>query len=164
MYRIVGADNKQYGPVSAEMLRQWIADGRANGLTQVLLEGTNDWKPLLQFPEFAAALSAAAGPTGPPSPPRVARTNGFAVASLVLGLISATFGLCCCYGLPFNLLGFICAVIAFSQISADPQYNRGKGLAVAGMVLSILSVIIALLFHLLGMAVSQSDFFKKMDF
>ena len=28
-YIIIGGDGKEYGPVSGEQLRQWIADGRA---------------------------------------------------------------------------------------------------------------------------------------
>jgi len=27
MYKIIGADGKQYGPISIEQMRQWIADG-----------------------------------------------------------------------------------------------------------------------------------------
>ena len=60
MYKIIGADGKEYGPISAEQLRQWIAEGRANGQTRVLLEGTADWKTLAEIPEFAAILSAPA--------------------------------------------------------------------------------------------------------
>ena len=31
MYRIQGADQRQYGPVSADIVRQWIAQGRILG-------------------------------------------------------------------------------------------------------------------------------------
>src|SRR5215510_2804202 len=54
MYRIIGADGNQYGPISADQLRQWIAEGRANAQTKILAEGTTEWKPLSEFPEFAA--------------------------------------------------------------------------------------------------------------
>src|SRR5438132_10632853 len=60
MYKIIGADGKEYGPISAEQLRQWIVEGRANAQTRVLLEGTADWKTLAEIPEFAANLSAPA--------------------------------------------------------------------------------------------------------
>jgi len=36
MYTIIGGDQKQYGPVTAEELRRWIAEGRADAQTQVL--------------------------------------------------------------------------------------------------------------------------------
>jgi len=75
MYRIVGADGKEYGPISADVLRQWIAQGRANAQTRARLEGTTDWKLLTEFPYFAADLaakSAAAPATPTPLAPRAA--------------------------------------------------------------------------------------------
>jgi hypothetical protein len=67
MYKIIGGDQTEYGPVSAEQLRQWIAEGRADGNSQVQLEGTNEWRPLRDFPEFAASFAATAQPTPGPS-------------------------------------------------------------------------------------------------
>jgi len=57
MYKIIGADQKEYGPISADQIRQWISEGRANGQTLVCAEGTTDWKPLEQFPEFGLAAN-----------------------------------------------------------------------------------------------------------
>ena len=56
MYRIIGKDGQQYGPVPAEQLRAWIAESRANAQTLVQADGTPDWKPLGTLPEFAADL------------------------------------------------------------------------------------------------------------
>jgi hypothetical protein len=66
MYKIIGADQREYGPVGAEPLRQWIGEGRANAQTLVRAEGSNDWKPLSAFPEFAEALGAKTAATPPP--------------------------------------------------------------------------------------------------
>src|SRR6266850_1917170 len=68
MYRIIGADGNQYGPISAEQLRQWISEGRANAQTKVLAEGTTEWKPLSEFPEFFASAPGTSGTTPPPPP------------------------------------------------------------------------------------------------
>jgi len=76
MYRIIGGDQKEYGPVTAEELRRWIAEGRANAQTQVLGEGAAEWKPLSAFLEFADLLNpvptlspgATAGGTGMATP------------------------------------------------------------------------------------------------
>jgi hypothetical protein len=57
-YKIIGGDQKQYGPISADELHQWIAEGRLSGYSLALAEGGTEWKPLTAFPEFAAALSA----------------------------------------------------------------------------------------------------------
>jgi hypothetical protein len=58
MYKIIGADQKEYGPVTAEQLRQWVVEGRVNGQTSIWAEGATDWKPLSAFPEFATLLGA----------------------------------------------------------------------------------------------------------
>jgi hypothetical protein len=62
MYKIVGGDQQQYGPVSADDIRRWIAEGRANAETQALAEGATAWQPLSAFPEFADALRTAPVP------------------------------------------------------------------------------------------------------
>ena len=53
MYKIIGADGRHYGPVSAEQLRQWIAEGRANAQTRAQVEGSGEEKTLGEFAEFA---------------------------------------------------------------------------------------------------------------
>ena len=63
MYHIVGSDNQPHGPIDAATLNQWITEGRANGQTMTRLDGSQEWKPLATFSEFAPALVAA-----PPSP------------------------------------------------------------------------------------------------
>jgi len=65
MYKIIGADGSEYGPVTADQIRQWIAEGRANGQTQVLAESAAAWQPLSALPEFAAALGIAPGAPPP---------------------------------------------------------------------------------------------------
>jgi TM2 domain-containing membrane protein YozV len=74
VYKIVGTDGHQYGPVSAEQVRAWIAENRANAQTLAQTEGSQGWKPLGSFAEFAADLKpppagATAPPRFPPPPP-----------------------------------------------------------------------------------------------
>jgi hypothetical protein len=72
MYKLIGADQREYGPADAEQIRQWIAEGRANGETKIQPEGQTEWRPLSQFPEFAAALDARARAVNqPPAAPAV---------------------------------------------------------------------------------------------
>ena len=54
MYKVIGADGREYGPVAADVLREWIAQGRANGQTRVLQEGSTGWKTLGELSEFVA--------------------------------------------------------------------------------------------------------------
>lgn len=60
MYRIIGADQKEYGPITADQLRAWLNEGRINAQTRACAEGTDEWKPLGSFPEFSDALPATA--------------------------------------------------------------------------------------------------------
>ncbi len=66
MYKIIGGDQNEYGPVSADEIRQWIAEGRANANTLVQLVGDPNWRPLASFPEFAAAVGAVPPGAAPP--------------------------------------------------------------------------------------------------
>jgi hypothetical protein len=56
MYKIIGADGKEYGPVTTEQLRRWITDGRVNAQTRVQTEGSADWKMACALPEFSDLL------------------------------------------------------------------------------------------------------------
>jgi hypothetical protein len=162
MYKIIGADGNEYGPVSIEVLRQWIAQGRANAQTKVLVEGTSEWKRLEEVPELAqvaadplATGAPGAGPAVAPaviSPPEPSpRTNPLALTGVILGVCSLTFCFCC-YGLPLNLAGLLCSLVALSQINNDPAREQGKGLATAGLVLSLISLLlgVAMLVSLRG--------------
>src|SRR5690348_4009130 len=106
LYKIIGADGKEYGPVTTEMLRQWIAQGRANAQTRTLSENGTDWLPLGLQPEFAGQFAAATPVSiAPPLTGTVRKTNGFATGGMVCGI--ASWILCCCYGMPLNILGII---------------------------------------------------------
>lgn len=80
MFKMIGGDGQEYGPVTAEQLRQWILDHRANGQTLVQAEGEADWKPLGARPEFAEALTTAARARGwsDPAQPAPAAVAGLA--------------------------------------------------------------------------------------
>src|SRR5215471_5688329 len=103
MYRIIGADGKEYGPVPADQLRRWIAEGRADANTRIAIEGSAEWKALGTVPEFAYLLAMV--PRGPTFAP-VGKTNPLAVTALVMGILSLVFCICC-YGVPFNVLGLV---------------------------------------------------------
>src|SRR6267154_2479281 len=62
MYKIIGGDHKEYGPVSADEIRRWLAEGRLNGQSLIRLDSGTEWKPLASFPEFAPDFNAGAQP------------------------------------------------------------------------------------------------------
>ncbi len=57
MYKIIGVDAKEYGPVSVERIRQWLSEGRVDGQTKVQAEGQTNWKRLSDVPEFASRIA-----------------------------------------------------------------------------------------------------------
>ena len=62
MYKIIGVDQKEYGPITGEQIRFWITEGRVNAGTQARAEDSATWQPLSAFAEFAEALGLTATP------------------------------------------------------------------------------------------------------
>ena len=59
MYTIIGGDGREYGPVTADQVRTWVAGGRANKDTKVKIAGTEAWKTVADFPELTGGASPA---------------------------------------------------------------------------------------------------------
>jgi hypothetical protein len=141
MYKIIGQDGKEYGPVTAEQLRQWIAENRVESRTPVFVDGAKDWNFVGLLPEFANCFANSAPPPIAPLKPgtsttaQMPKTNSFATAGLIFGILSVTL-ICCCGGFPFNILGLIFSIIALVQISEHPELHEGRSLAIAGLILS----------------------------
>ncbi|MBA3848392.1 MAG: hypothetical protein C0502_00155 [Opitutus sp.] len=76
MFTIIGADGKEYGPVSADKIREWIAAGRANSQTQGKREGDSAWSTLGSLGEFSASFGATPPPVGGGTPLAAAPTGG----------------------------------------------------------------------------------------
>ena len=118
MYKIIGVDRQQYGPVNAEEIRRWIAENRVHAQTLVQTEATQDWKPLGSFPEFASELKVVPPPVVPPPSTLTSRASskipagicgillgslgihkfilGYTGAGLVMLLVTIVGGICTC--------------------------------------------------------------------
>lgn len=57
MFTIIGGDGKEYGPATAAQIRSWITAGRANLETKAKAVGSDEWRPLGEFPEFSTPAS-----------------------------------------------------------------------------------------------------------
>lgn len=106
MYKIIGADQKEYGPVSADDLRRWAAEGRVNAQTLIQAEGQTDWQPLANFPE----LSAAGAVPVTPAPATIGAVPAEKIPNYLVQSILVT--LCCC------LPGGIAAIIFAAQVNS----------------------------------------------
>ncbi|MDB6112163.1 MAG: Interferon-induced transrane protein [Pedosphaera sp.] len=160
MYKIIGANQAEYGPVSGEQLRQWIAEGRADANTRAQAEGTTEWKPLREFPEFAGLFAAAPPPMAPGRiAPMSAPPSGVpaTVPNYLVQAILCT--LCCC--LPFGIV----AIVYAAQVNGKLQAGDYAGAVEAsrkakmwcwiafgvGLVTGVIGVIIQLAVGLSGM-------------
>jgi hypothetical protein len=156
MYRIIGADGNQYGPISAEQLRQWIAEGRANAQTKILAEGTTEWKPLSEFPEFfpsASAPGAAPLPSTPPpgiptmqplggayvNPAAADQVNGPAIGLMIVAIVGFLWQVA-------NLVWrMFFSAVAASQANQPEWVTMLSGTgAIVGAILGLLSSILVL--------------------
>ena len=161
MYTIIGGDQKEYGPIPADDVRQWIAEGRLNEQSLMKGEGDAEFRPLEKFPEFADAFA----PKSPMSdmPPPLASATGsvfsterdyeldiFGSISNGWGLVKNNFGtlfLCllvlALVGIAFfSVLELIVSVIVPKQLMAVAGFKVGFNLflsAVSALVLGPLA-------------------------
>ena len=87
-YKILGSDQKEYGPVSQEDLRRWIQEQRVDGNSLIQAEGETEWKALRTFGEFGDLIrdQPTASSARPPAPPIVPSVTDAAAYSLqILG-------------------------------------------------------------------------------
>jgi len=150
MYKIIGADQNEYGPITAEQVRQWITEGRLNALSKIQVDGSGQWKLLREMPEFASLL--------PPSPPSISlgaspspssplRAGGVPpvnnpLAGWALGTGIASLA-CCPFGI-LSLVSIVLGAIALSQIKQNPNQG-GRALAIDAIVLGCLSLLMAVI-------------------
>ncbi|HWN96963.1 MAG TPA: DUF4190 domain-containing protein [Methylomirabilota bacterium] len=137
MYRIIGTDQKEYGPVTAEELRRWIIEHRLHANSLARPEAGTEWQALSQFPEFSSTLAAAAAPSaGAPTGLPVQQSNSMAT----LGLVLSCLALICCGCGPVAILGIVFSCLGLSQANRDPA-QTGRSLAMAGVIIGILALL-----------------------
>ncbi len=82
MFSIIGADGKEYGPVPADKVRDWLASGRANGQTRIKRADSPLWTTIAAMPEFAGTLGTAV-PSASPHPAAAAAPASASAAELI---------------------------------------------------------------------------------
>lgn len=77
------------------------------------------------------------------------KTNGFAIAGFVISLVSI---LCCGFS---SILGLIFSIIGL--VNANKGNKEGKGLAIAGIVISSILLVLLIALYALGFATSFAE-------
>lgn len=142
MYKIIGADKKEYGPVSAEQLREWIQQGRVSAQTLVQAEGQADWRPVIAFPELADAIGPALGTAATPVTFAAGSSRDAALAAVKgpaigLMLVASLAMVLVVISLVINLTGV--ALFPMPTSGQSPQFSKfaqGAG-GVVGAILGI---------------------------
>ena len=158
MYKIIGIDGKEYGPVSAEQARQWVTEGRARADSLARAEGNTDWKPLSSFPELAV-------PAAPPPLPAstvAASPSGGVVATIIpyknvpalVAYYCAVFSLIPCVGAILGLVALVLGVIGLRRARLHPEAK--------GKVHAWIGIIVGGIFGLLWLGVIISGFVAAM--
>lgn len=72
------------------------------------------------------------------------KTPGLATAGLVMGIVGLIIA-----GIPLGLLALVFGVVSYGKIIREPEKYKGKGIAIASMILGVLSIFLTLLVILL---------------
>ncbi|MEJ5237485.1 DUF4339 domain-containing protein [Limisphaera sp. VF-2] len=146
MYRIIGQDGREYGPVPRDTLLQWIRENRVGPQTPVLPEGETQWRVVGHLPEFASALSGSS-PAAPPPLSAYPRPTVAPQTLRTLALVSFASGVlawilcCCCYGAPLNVVAVVLGSVVLYLGHGDPGTSGARAWALAGVILGALSVL-----------------------
>ena len=125
MYKILGSDGKEYGPVSAKQVKHWIVENRVDQKTPVFPDGAEDWVFLESLPEFKAVFV--------PPPLGGIRSEGGGGLNAVIpyknvrALVAyyfAVFSVIPILGMP---LGFIGMALGISGLRFQRQHPRAGG-------------------------------------
>lgn len=168
MYKVVGADGREYGPVTREAILEWIAQGRANAQTIARFED-GAWRPLATFDDFKNAFAVTTPPGATTTETPLIQTTYVAPDApafsgigsqrstnvpAVLGIIFPIVCCCCVYVGP--ILGIIFSLIGLSQIRANPnKYSTGDSLPKVGLGLSIAVLLLHIVAQVLDSGLSK---------
>ena len=135
----VAKNGEKSGPFDKEEVYRRLVAGELSGTDLGWHEGLAEWEPLAKLipPPQPPPLAAGSGVFGPVSaqPAVVATpqgTSGLAIASLICGiLVFVTFGLA-------GLAAVITGHMALSRIRKSAGALKGRGMAIAGLVMGYL--------------------------
>jgi hypothetical protein len=170
----------QRGPVALEFIFDSLRAGTLTAHDMVWRDGMAQWTPTGQVPELAGAFSSAT-PAIPPAQPAAFATSaaaarmapGFgqsyysqtppqhsalAITSMVLGIVGMC-GFCVSTGIP----ALICGIIALNAMKRTGDV-RGRGMAIAGVVLGSISIVIAIGYVLLFVAIAGGAATHRVNF
>ena len=133
MYKIIGTDKREYGPITLEQLRHWMTEGRVNGSTMISVDG-GPFQPLAGIAELAGLL-----PSSPPlaiSSPVVTQEIQRSVSNPATFLLVAA-----ALGLLGSLVGVMMNVLQINMGSFGGMKNMEAFQAFQGTIAMVSSLV-----------------------
>jgi len=95
MFFLIGGDGREYGPVSAEQVREWIGQRRADERTMIRRQEDKEFSALGAWPEFAASPAGTPKTEAPRQPPPLDSARADQLADEIIGRgINLSVGSC----------------------------------------------------------------------
>jgi hypothetical protein len=138
-YYVIAHDGNRYGPADISTLQQWVREGRIAPNTTLEDEFTGTQIRASLLPELSYLF-----PNQPPPPTgeqsATPMTGGTASSQAVTALVLAILGLICCpvLSIPAIILG----KQEMDRVSQGLAPVEGKGLAQAGYILGIVTLVL----------------------
>jgi len=129
MYKIIGSDQKEYGPVSSEQIRQWIKEGRLNRQTPAQAAGSSEWTPLSLQAEFRKDFVEPDAPPVVPGPgPVASASSGSGINAVIpyknmralVAYYLAVFSLIPLVGVPLGLAAVVLGILGLRFRRQNP--------------------------------------------
>ena len=132
MFQLIGSDGKEYGPISADQVRQWIGEGRAGATTRIRREGEAEWSFLNSAPEFAELFH---------TPPLIDGRLPANTLPPIVRLFALGFFLAAGVSGLFMLVGWISIlqVMRNGSFHPGPSYLAWQAVAAVGLVIRVVS-------------------------
>ena len=149
-YYFKSEDGNEYGPITAEEISDWQAQGRMNSESLVRHSNSRDWMPLSNYPELASDFapkptSVDSSESPPPQKaPEVPPQQAYAHYEEHRGtmiLVFGILGIACCF--PFGIAAWVMGNADMQKINAGIMDPDGKGTTNAGKICGIISVALA---------------------
>ena len=140
-------NGEKKGPVSEDEIISLIDSGELNSETLVWTEEFTEWKKLSGVKDVFSVPVMVKAPEKQLSP-------ALALASMILGILSIV-----CFGPLLAVPGLILGIIAMVMIKKGTA--SGKGFAIAGIVTSLISIVLAVIFVVLMFLISLSPALKN---
>jgi hypothetical protein len=162
MYKILGGDGKEYGPISADVLRQWITEGRANAQSQVQVVGSSAWVSLGQVAEFAPLFNAPLSGGAPStfstgvanSDQAQQQVNGPAIGLMIMAGIGVLWQL---FSIVLNILGTGVGMMGANQGQQEmPAWAHAMQGGV-GIVFGVIGLIVAVVIFMGAMKMKKLE-------